>query len=403
MRLFATVRVALRALLIHKGRSVLTCLGIIIGIGAVIAMVSAGDGVQQKLDESMESVGKDIIVVRPGARSHSGVVTDATPLTRDDAAMVRKLAGPFLKGVAEVQLTRQLAASHAAEWPTLLNGTVPELQTVRDWNTTSGRFFTRQETDDDADVCVLGQTVRAKLFPADPNPLGQAIRIDRLRLRVVGVLAAKGRNPAGADQDDEIFTPITTLQRKLVGEDHVSTILAAARSAALLDQAREQVERAMRQSHKVKAGMEDFDVSTVQEMAEIAYVIADTMQALVAVIASLSLLVGGIGIMNIMLVSVTERTREIGLRMAVGATGGHILTQFLIEAVVLSILGGVVGLLSGLGVAAALAMAFEWPLVISPFIVVLAVGVAGAVGVFFGFYPAWKASRLDPIEALRYE
>ena len=401
--LFTTVRVALRALLIHKGRSFLTSLGVIIGVGSVIAMVSAGDGVQQKLDERMDAVGKNLIVVRPGARSHSGVVTDATPLTRDDAAQIRKLAGPFLKGVAEIQLTHKVATSHAADWPTQLNGAVADLPNVRNWNTTAGRFFTLEEVTEAADVCVLGQTVRAKLFPDDANPLGQTIRIDRLRLHVVGVLAAKGRTPTGSDQDDEIFTPITTLQRKLVDEDHLSTILAAAKSEELLEQAQQAVARALRQAHHVKEGMEDFDVTTVQEMAEIAYVITDAMQALVAVIASLSLVVGGIGIMNIMLVSVTERTREIGLRMAVGATSGHILTQFLTEAVVLSVLGGVVGLLSGFVVAAALAAAFEWPLVVSPFIVLLAVGVSGAVGVFFGFYPAWKASRLDPIEALRYE
>jgi putative ABC transport system permease protein len=403
MHLFATLRVALRALWVHKGRSVLTSLGIIIGIGCVIAMVSAGDGVQQKLDESMESVGKNLIVVRPGARSRTGVVSDATPLTRDDAALVRKQAGPFLKGVAEVEPTRRLARSAAANWPTLVTGTVPDLQAVRDWKTVSGRFFTPEETDEAANVCVVGQTVRAKLFPGDSNPLGQTIHVDKLPLRVVGVLAAKGRNPAGGDQDDEIFTPITTLQRKLAEDHDIGSILATARTPALLKPAQKAVAEALRRSHRVEAGSEDFDVSTVQEMVEVAYVLTDAVQELVAVIASMSLLVGGIGIMNIMLVSVTERTREIGLRMAVGATSGHILTQFLIEAMALAVMGGILGVLTGLSVAAVLAQALDWPLVISPSIVLLAVGVSAAVGVFFGFYPAWRASRLDPIEALRYE
>jgi putative ABC transport system permease protein len=403
MRLFATLRVALRALWVHKGRSFLTSLGIIIGIGSVIAMVSAGDGVQQKLDERMESVGKNLIIVRPGARTRSGVVTDLTPLTRDDAALVRKLAAPYVKAVAETELTQRQAVTDAAKWFTLVSGSVPELQTVRGWETTTGRFFTREEDAEAAEVCVIGQTVRTKLFPNALNPLGQTIRIDKLRLRVVGVLAGKGRNPAGNDQDDEIITPITTLQHKLVGDDDLTSILAVARSDGLLEPARDAIVRALRQAHRVKEGSEDFDVSTVQEMAALAYVITDTVQALVAVIASMSLVVGGIGIMNIMLVSVTERTREIGLRMAVGATGGHILTQFLIEAMVLSTLGGVFGVLSGLTVAAVLATMLEWPLVISPTMVLLAVAVSAAVGIFFGFYPAWKASRLDPIDALRYE
>jgi putative ABC transport system permease protein len=403
MPLLPSLRVALRALIVHKGRSLLTSLGVIIGVGAVIAMVSAGDGVGRKLDDRMESVGKNMIIVQPGTHVRSGAVSDAAPLTRDDAALIRKQVGPLLVGVAEAQLTSREAATSTTLWHTLVTGSVPDLEIVREWKMASGRFFTAEETARDADVCLLGETVRKKLFPNDPSPLGQVVRVDKLQLHVVGLLAPKGFDPAGNDQDDEILVPITTLQHKLVGEEKLNVILASVRGEGLMPRALEEITRAMRQAHHIKDGPDDFNVRSVREMAELAYFIANTVQGLVAVIASLSLLVGGIGIMNIMLVSVTERTREIGLRMAVGATSGHILAQFLIEAVFLSLLGGTVGVLTGLAAGAALAWAFEWPMVISPLVVLAAVGVSAAVGVFFGYYPAWKAARLDPIIALRYE
>jgi putative ABC transport system permease protein len=366
-------------------------------------MVAAGDGVRYKLDERMGTIGKNLILIRAGARTKSGTVSDPTPLTRDDATAIRKQAGYLLTGVAEVQLTQRTASTRTRNWPTLLCGTTTEMQVVREWAPAVGRFFNDAEVYQSAPVCVLGHTVRQKLFPDDPAPLGQSIRVDQLQLKIVGVLAAKGRNPAGADQDDEVFVPITTLQRKVVGEEKVSLILAGVRSESLTAKAVEDITKVLRRTHHLKPGNEDFDVSSVQEMAELAYVITNSLQVLVAVIASLSLFVGGIGIMNIMLVSVTERTREIGLRMAVGATAGNVLAQFLIEAVILSLIGGLLGITVGIAAAVGLAVAIGWPLVVSPFAVLLAVAVSAAVGVFFGFYPAWKASRLDPIEALRYE
>jgi putative ABC transport system permease protein len=404
MGLLAAVRVAFGALLVHKGRSVLTSLGIVIGIGAVIAMVSAGDGVQRKLDERMATVGRNLVLIRAGARTKTGAVADATFFTKDDAFAIRKQVGPLLNGLAEVQLTQREVATRSTHRPTtLLCGTTPDLAIVREWKLKGGRFVTAEDVVRADTVCVIGETIRKDLFPDDAMPVGQNIRVDQLQLRIVGVLAPKGHNPMGADQDDEIFMPLTALQRKVVGEEKVSILLAGVKSEALTPTVVEQIDRVLRQTHKVKTGGPDFDVSSVQEMAELGHTVTTTVQMLVAVIASLSLIVGGIGIMNIMLVSVTERTREIGLRMAVGATAADVLAQFLIEAVILALAGGLLGVTLGVIIAAALATVAGWPMVVSPFFVLLACGVSGAVGVFFGFYPAWKASRLDPIDALRYE
>jgi putative ABC transport system permease protein len=267
-----------------------------------------------------------------------------------------------------------------------------------------GRFYSDDDVKKMAAVCLIGQTVRRQLFPGKSNPLGEYVRVEGLQLRVIGVLGEKGRSPTGADQDDQIFVPITTLQRRLIGDERIGLLLATARSEHVLDRAKETIVRTLRQRHHLRAGMsDDFDVSTVREMAELAEILTATMQILVGVIASISLVVGGIGIMNIMLVSVTERTREIGIRMAVGATSADVLAQFLIEALVLSLVGGLLGVTLGVVAAGALAYFVNWPLTVSPFIVALAFIVSAGVGIFFGYYPALKASRLDPIDALHYE
>jgi putative ABC transport system permease protein len=403
MSLLSALRVALAALLVNKGRSTLTSLGIVIGISAVIAMASAGASARDQLDERLENVGKNLIMVKAGAHTQSGAIADLKPLTTEDAQTIRKRVGHLLVGVAQVQVTQRLAVTRTHHHGTLIVGSVPDMKYVRRWDMRYGRFYDQDDYKKQAAVCLLGQTVREKLFPDQPNPVGQTVRIDRLNLRVIGVLAPKGRLPTGGDQDDQIFVPLSTLQRKLVGEERVSIILAAVRAQDQLERAKEEIARALRQTHRVKPGAEDFDVSSVQEMAELAVVVFKVMQILISAIASISLVVGGIGIMNIMLVSVTERTREIGIRMAVGATPFDVLVQFLIEAVVLALVGGVIGISVGVGAAAALAWLVGWPLVIDPGIVLVSFLVSGGVGVFFGYYPALKASRLDPIEALRYE
>jgi putative ABC transport system permease protein len=402
MSLTAALRVALAALLAHKGRSALTGLGIIVGTGAVIALVAAGDGARDKLDERLQSIGKTMILIRAGVRTDQGAIADFTPFTPADAAAVRRL--PLLADVAEVQMTNKLAVTRHGSWPATVVGSTPEVQRIRNWRVAAGRFYGDDDVKKQAAVCLLGQTARDKLFPPDVDPLGQSVRLGGQAFRVIGVTAPKGRSATGADQDDQVFVPLSTLQRKLVGEEKVNLILASARDESSLLNAQDAVRELMRRRHRLKPGdPADFDVSSVQELAELAVVVTATMQGLSAVIASVSLLVGGVGIMNIMLASVAERTREIGLRMAVGARGRDVMSQFLLEAGVLGLIGGVVGVGVGTVLAGGMASALGWPLVVRPAVVLAACGVSAGVGLFFGFVPAWKASRLDPIEALRRE
>jgi putative ABC transport system permease protein len=404
MSIASALRLALATLLLHKGRSALTGLGIVIGVGAMVALVAAGDGARSKLDERLESAGKNLIIIRPGGRTSSGMVADFQPLTEGDVAAIRREVGASLVGVIPWQEADALATSRGGRAGTAVVGTTPDFQRVCNWRLTAGRVFDADEARQAAPVCLVGQTVRQRLFPDRPDPVGEKVVVGALRLRVVGVLAPKGTTPLGVDQDDQIFVPLATLQHKLVGRESIAMLLAAARSLDEIDEAEQGIARVLRRRHHIKAdAAPDFDVSSVQELSAFAVTMTATMQILVGVIASISLVVGGVGIMNIMLVSVTERTREIGIRMAVGATPADVLIQFLIEAVVLALLGGVIGVALGIAAAAGVARAAGWPAIISPSVVLLAFLVTAAVGIFFGFYPAWKASRLDPIEALRYE
>jgi putative ABC transport system permease protein len=404
MSFFSAIRVALGALLVNKGRSILTSLGIVIGISAVIALVSAGDGARLLLDSQLESIGKNIILIRAGARNQQGMVADFKPLMPEDGRELRKLR-QYLDGVAELQMTLRTASSSYNRWNTGVVGCTPELEPVRGWKVDpGGRFITPDDLARTAPVCLLGQTVKKKLF-GDRPALGQTVRIDRLQLRVVGVLSPKGRSLNGADQDDQIFLPLTTLQHKLLNNDEkISMIIVSVRSPDQTDEAIQKIQKTLMATHHLKEGdAKNFDVSSVKEVADFATQVTKTLHLLVLVIASFSLLVGGIGVMNIMLVSVTERTREIGIRMAVGATPANVLIQFLIEAVVLALFGGVIGVVLGILAAVGMADIVHWPLAISPFYVLVACGVSAAVGIVFGYYPALKASRLDPIDALRYE
>jgi putative ABC transport system permease protein len=406
MSFASAIRVALAALLVNKGRSVLTSLGIVIGISAVIAMVSAGSSAWDLLNNRLESVGKNLILVRAGARTQQGTASDYIPLNSDDAVAIRSRVGPLLvdRKVAESQSTKKVVTSRNVNHTTSLVGTTPDVVELRKWKVVFGRFFNSDEVKNQAPVCVLGETVRQKLFESKANPCGETIRVEGHPLRVIGVLEPKGRSPLGTDQDDQVFLPLSTLQWKLVGEKKITMIMTAVQSEDQLQRAKDEIIKVMRDRHHLKKGdQDDFDVSTVQEMAQLAVILTKTMQVLIAIIASISLVVGGIGIMNIMLVSVTERTREIGIRMAVGAKPGDVLIQFLIEAVVLSLVGGILGIVLGLAGAAALAHLANWEMKTQPHFVLLAFAVSAGVGIFFGYYPAMKASRLDPIEALRYE
>jgi putative ABC transport system permease protein len=403
MGFLAALHVAVAALVAHKGRSVLTSLGIVIGTAAVIAMVSAAGGARLKLDERLDNVGKNLILVRAGARTPNGTVADVKPITNDDAALLRKQLKPLVHGVAEVQATIRTAATRTRNCTTMIVGTSPDMKQVRGWLLVSGRFISNEDLKKQAAICVLGQTVREKLFPDNPDPVGQTIRIDHLQLRVVGLLAPKGRSPIGGDQDDQIFLPLNTLQRKLVGEESLGMILTSVDNTDTLERVKEEINRLLREKRRVKPGQEDFDVSSVQEMAELAVIMTRVMQILIGMIASISLVVGGIGIMNIMLVSVTERTREIGIRMAIGATPADVLIQFLMESVMLSLVGGLIGVSVGIAAAYGLGHLAGWPVQIDCTMVAVSFLISGGVGVFFGYYPALKASRLDPIDALRYE
>jgi len=402
---FMTFRIALRALARNKLRSILTMLGIIIGVGAVIAMVAIGEGAKATIRSQIASLGTNVLIVLPGTLSQGGVRTGSggvNTLTDSDAkAIVREIPAVAFASPA-LRRGEQVVAANL-NWGTLVQGVAPEIQRIRDWEVVEGRFLHDGDIESDAKVAVLGRTVADNLFGND-DAIDAVVRIRNIPFRVVGVLATKGQSSQGADQDDTVMIPYTSMQKRLLRITHVQTILVSAVSAERVQEAQEQITLLLRQRHRIGPDRDDdFTIRNLSDIAEAAQSTARVMAVLLGSVAGISLLVGGIGIMNIMLVSVTERTREIGIRMAVGARGRDIMLQFLVEAVVMAATGGCIGILLGIGSSEILKLWANWPTLVSPSIVAVAFLFSGAVGVFFGFYPAKKASTLDPIDALRYE
>ena len=405
MQAFMTLRIALRALARNKLRAFLTMLGIIIGVRAVIAMVAIGEGAKSTIRAQIAALGTNVLIVLPGSNVQGGVRAGfgnvTTLLDSDAKAMAREL--PSVAFVSPVLRRQDQVVAGNLNWGTLAQGVAPEFQQIRDWQVAEGRFLHEGDMDSAAKVAVIGQTVARQLFGND-DALDAVIRIRNIPFRVVGVLGAKGQTGQGTDQDDTIMIPYTTMQKRLMRITWVQSIVVKAVSAERVEEAQEQITLLLRQRHRIGPEREDdFNVRNLSDIAEAATTTARVMAVLLGSVASISLLVGGIGIMNIMLVSVTERTREIGIRMAVGARSRDIMLQFLVEAVVMAATGGLIGILLGIGSSEVLKQWAQWPTLISPTIVAIAFLFSGAVGVFFGFYPAKKAASLDPIEALRYE
>jgi len=407
MKIRNVLRIALIAIRRNAVRSALTMLGVIIGVASVIAMISLGSGARAAIDEQVQAQGTNVIYVSAGSFGRApgtarGGAGSVTTLTLEDAQAIKNEV-PLVARITPMVRGRAQVVAGNQNWNTSVEGGNEDYIVIRNWPLASGDDFTARDVLVAEKVCLLGQTVSKTLFP-DSEPVGQIVRVKNLPFRVLGVLAAKGQNQWGQDQDDLIIAPYTTVQKKLLGLAYIQQIVISATSSDNVEPAAVDITRLMRQRHKIQDPTDDdFTVRTVAEMAATRVQMADTMTMLLMSVASVSLLVGGIGIMNIMLVSVTERTREIGLRMAVGARTRDILRQFLAEAVSLSVVGGAIGVVLGLTVSRLLTSGLGWPTLITPESIVIAFAFAGAVGVFFGFYPARKAAELDPIEALRYE
>ena len=403
-----TTKISLRALLVNKMRSFLTMLGIIIGVGSVIALMAVGTGAGQKMRDQVATMGTNLLMVFSGSATSGGqrmgAGTQMTLSLSDAEAMRKELsavkeAAPFVNGVAQALYGNQ-------NWSTIVQGTTPPVFEIRDWAVTSGRQFTWEDVRSATKVCLLGTTVVDNLF-GGIDPVGKVIKIKNVPFTVIGILDKKGESLDGRDQDDTIYMPVTTAQKKVLGGlpgEYVRIIFVKAKSFDQLGEAEEQINALLRQRHHIGPKQDDdFSVRNLTQILQSAEQMVGIISLLLTAIASVSLLVGGIGIMNIMLVSVTERTKEIGIRMAVGARAADIRFQFLIEALLLSLIGGAFGIVLGIGLSQVISHFADWPAIITLSSVLMAFGFSSAVGLFFGFYPAYKASKLNPIDALRYE
>ena len=409
-KIIASMKIALHALEVNRTRSALTMLGIIIGVAAVIAMVAVGAGATARIQEQIQSIGSNLIIVLPGSISSNGVRLGSgavVTLTEDDAKAIAAEC-PSVSAVAPTVRGGVQVVYGNNNWATTVQGVTPDYMTIRDYTMMFGEFFTDQDVDAAAKAAVLGETVAQNLF-GDSDPTGQVVIIKNVPFTVAGVLTPKGQSPSGQDQDDIILLPISTAKEKVLGTNKanakaVGSLMVQAIGPQAMDQAQQEMEALLRERHRILPGLDDdFTIRNLTEVFAAQETSAQVMSILLGAIASVSLIVGGIGIMNIMLVSVTERTREIGLRQAVGAKTRDILSQFLVEAVTLSLLGGIIGIVVGLAASWLISYFAQWSTVVSLLSIMMAFVFSALVGVFFGYYPARKAAFLDPIEALRYE
>jgi putative ABC transport system permease protein len=406
MKFSNILKIATRSLNRNKMRSFLTMLGVIIGVAAVIAMLAVGQGARDTINAQIAALGTNVLLVFPGAFTQGGVRMEAgssSRMTEDDAFAIKKscravaFVSPMARTSAQVKAGNQ-------NWRTSVQGVYPEYLDIRDWSLQSGLMITDADERSANKVCIVGATVIQNIFPGQQNVVGQSIRIRNLPFKIIGVLSGKGQNAMGQDQDDVVFAPFSTVQKKLMGISFANSLIASAQSETRIEEARQEINQVLVDRRKGSGGDgTDFTIRTQTDIGNAAEQTSKTLSVLLASIACVSLIVGGIGIMNIMLVSVTERTREIGIRMAVGARGRDVLMQFLIEALVMSFTGGILGVATGAGFSMLISQTQGWPVTVSPFSVLLGFGFSAAIGVFFGWYPAQKAASLKPIDALRYE